>query len=160
MPPWAASLAPMTSVECAVGAIVLHRGTLLLVLRDRPPAAGLWSLPGGRVELGESLTDALEREVREETGLDIDIDGFAGIAERIVPDDAGTIEYHFVICDFYARARGATDVVAADDARDVRWVPVGELNDLPLAPGLLEFLRDRGVLEGRRPRTKAPAAQG
>lgn len=140
------------SPECAVGAIILHRGTLLLVQRDRPPADGTWSLPGGRVELGESLNEALEREVREETGLEIDIEGLAGIAERILPNDAGAIEHHFIICDFYARARGGTDAQAADDARETRWVPVGELASLDLAPGLLEFLRDRGILEGRRPR--------
>jgi 8-oxo-dGTP diphosphatase len=142
---------------CAVGAIILHRGTILLVQRDREPASGTWSLPGGRVELGESLNEALEREVREETGLEIEIDGLAGIAERILPDDSGAIEHHFVICDFYARAKGGTDAQAADDARDSRWFPVGELTTLDLAPGLLEFLRDRGILEGRRPRA---ATQG
>lgn len=136
---------------CAVGAIVLRRGSLLLVLRDRPPAAGTWSLPGGRVELGESLEEALEREVLEETGIEIDLDGFAGIAERIVPDDDGKIEYHYVICDFYARQRGTAQPKAGDDAREVQWVKVGDLTGLPLAPGLLEFLRDRGILEGRRP---------
>lgn len=138
----------------AVGAIVVHRGALLLVLRDGPPAAGLWSLPGGKVELGESLEEAAERELREETGLDVDLDGFAGIAERIVPDDAGEIEYHYVICDFYARPRGGTDVKPGDDAREVRWVPVGELDGVAMTPGLLEFLRDRGVLEGRRHRAE------
>lgn len=139
---------------CAVGAIILHRGEVALVVRDRPPADGTWSLPGGRVELGESLTEAVEREVREETGLDIEVDGFAGIAERIVPDDAGAIEHHFIICDFYARLRGGTEMTAGDDAREVRWVPVGDLPSLTLAPGLLEFLRDRGILEGRRPRAQ------
>lgn len=138
--------------ECAVGAILLHRGTLLLVLRNGPPAEGTWSLPGGRVELGESLTEALEREVREETGLEIEIEGLAGVAERIMPGDTGAIEYHYVICDYYAKVKGGTDAQADDDAADARWVPVAELSTLPLAPGLLEFLRDRGILEGRRPR--------
>lgn len=146
--------------QCAVGAIIMHRGTLLLVLRNQAPAEGTWSLPGGRVELGESLTEALEREVREETGLDIDIEGLAGIAERIIPDDSGAISHHFVICDFYARVRGGTDAQAADDAAEARWVPVGELATLPLSPGLLEFLRDRGILEGRRPRAESQRPQG
>jgi len=136
---------------CGVGAIVLEKGALLLVRRDRDPSRGQWSLPGGRVEWGESLREGLAREVREETAIDIDVEGFAGIAERIVPDDAGNVEFHYVILDFWAKPR-THNARAGDDAAEVRWVPVGELTDLPLTPGLFEFLQDRGVLEGRRPR--------
>jgi len=136
---------------CAVGAIVLEKGEVLLVRRDHAPALGQWSLPGGRVEWGETLQEAVAREVREETGIDIDVEGLAGIAERIVPDDAGAIEFHYVILDFWARPK-SRDLVAGDDASEARWVPVGELNDYQLTAGLFEFLQDRGVLEGRRPR--------
>jgi ADP-ribose pyrophosphatase YjhB (NUDIX family) len=135
----------------AVGAIVLEKGELLMVRRDREPAKGQWSLPGGRVEWGESLREAVAREVREETGVEIDVEGMAGIAERIVPDDEGDIEYHYVILDFWARPR-ARDVKPGDDALDVRWVNVAELTDLTLTAGLYEFLQDRGALEGRIPR--------
>lgn len=136
---------------CAVGAIVLEKGELLLIRRDTEPARGQWSLPGGRVEWGESLVEACAREVREETGIEIDVEGIAGIAERIIPDDEGEVTYHYVIVDFWARPR-AHAVTAGDDASDVRWVPVGDLHEMPLTPGLFEFLQDRGALEGRRPR--------
>lgn len=133
----------------AVGAIVVDKGALLLVKRDREPARGQWSLPGGRVESGESLREAIVREVREETAIDVDVDGLIGVAERIVRDDDGAIEYHYVILDYLCTPR-STALRPGDDASDARWVPVGELADLHLTAGLLEFLSDRGVLEGRR----------
>lgn len=138
-----------TGPFCAVGAIVVDKGALLLIKRDREPARGQWSLPGGRVEIGETLREALVREVREETGVDVDVDGLIGVAERIVRDDDGAIEYHYVILDYVCTPR-STSVTAGDDAADARWVPVAELPDLHLTAGLLEFLSDRGVLEGRR----------
>jgi ADP-ribose pyrophosphatase YjhB (NUDIX family) len=138
-----------TGPFCAVGAIVVDKGALLLIKRDREPARGQWSLPGGRVEIGETLREALVREVREETGIDVDVDGLIGVAERIVRDDDGAIEYHYVILDYVCTPR-STSLTAGDDAADARWVPVGELADLHLTAGLLEFLSDRGVIEGRR----------
>lgn len=137
---------------CAVGAIVLEKGEILLVKRDREPARGQWSLPGGRVEWGESLVEACSREVHEETGIDIEVEGLAGIAERIIPGDDGATEYHFIIHDYWARPRTHEPPRPGDDAADVRWVPVSELSELPLTAGLFEFLHDRGALEGRRPR--------
>lgn len=145
-------MSPRKNPECAVGAIVLEKGELLLIRRDREPGKGQWSLPGGRVEWGESMREALAREVREEAGIDIDVEGMAGIAERLVPDDDGAVQYHFVIVDFWARARSRA-IVPGDDAREARWVPVAELQDMSLTSGLFEFLQDRGVLEGRRPRS-------
>ena len=138
-----------TGPFCAVGAIVVDKGALLLIKRDREPARGQWSLPGGRVEIGETLREALVREVREETGVDVDVDGLIGVAERIVRDDDGAIEYHYVILDYVCTPR-STILKAGDDAADARWVPVGELAELHLTAGLLEFLSDRGVIEGRR----------
>jgi 8-oxo-dGTP diphosphatase len=138
-----------TTPAIAVGAIVIDKGALLLVKRDREPARGEWSLPGGRVEVGETLREALVREVREETGIDIDVDGLIGVAERVVRDDDGDIAYHYVILDYVCAARSIA-LKPGDDAADARWVPVGELGDMHLTSGLLEFLADRGVLEGRR----------
>lgn len=147
------SVAGMPNIPiCAVGAIVLEKGELLLVRREHEPARGQWSLPGGRVEWGESLREACAREVREETGIEIDIEGLAGIAERIIPDDEGVIEHHFVIHDFWARPRAKGPLTPGDDAGEARWVNVDELHTIPLTAGLFEFLQDRGALEGRRPR--------
>ncbi|MFN2615316.1 MAG: NUDIX hydrolase [Actinomycetota bacterium] len=136
---------------CGVGAIVLEKGELLLVKRDREPSRGLWSLPGGRVEWGESMREAIVREVREETNIDIDVEGVAGFVERIVPNDEGEVEYHYIIVDFWARPR-SHEPKAGDDVSDARWVNVANINELQLTPGLYEFLQDRGALEGRRPR--------
>ena len=114
----------------AVGAIVLGSdGRVLVVQRGRPPGEGLWSLPGGRVERGETLRDALVREVREETGLDITIGPLAEVVERIGDD------YHFVILDFVARVIGGIPR-AGDDARDVRFVDEAALAALPCTSGL------------------------
>ena len=138
-----------TGPVVAVGAIVIDKGSILLVKRNREPARGQWSLPGGRVELGETLREALAREVREETGVDVDVDGLIGTAERVVRDDDGDIAFHYVILD-YLCAPKTTAIKAGDDVSDARWAPVGELADMHLTAGLLEFLADRGVLEGRR----------
>lgn len=138
---------------CAVGAIVLEKGELLLVRRDREPAKGEWSLPGGRVEWGESLQEAIAREVREETGIEIEVEGLAGIAERIVPDDEGTVRFHYVILDYWAKPK-THDCKPGDDVSEARWVSVSELIEYPLTAGLFEFLQDRGALEGRRPRAR------
>ena len=132
---------------------MLDKGSLLIVKRDREPAKGQWSLPGGRVETGETLREALLREVREETGIDVEVDGLIGVAERIVRDDEGDVSFHYVILDYVCTPR-STEIKAGDDASEARWVPVGQLADMHLTAGLLEFLADRGVLEGRRLRVE------
>jgi 8-oxo-dGTP diphosphatase len=124
----------------AVGAIVVHEGRLLLVRRLRPPAAGTWTVPGGRVEPGETLTEAVAREVLEETGLTVEVGDLAGWVER-----AGE-GYHFVILDFLARVAGdRVEPVPGDDAADARWVEPEVLSELPLVAGLADFLRDHGI---------------
>lgn len=138
-----------TGPAVAVGAIIIDKGSILLVRRDQEPARGLWSLPGGRVERGESLREAIVREVREETAVDVEVDFLLGVAERVVRDDDGDISFHYVILDYVCLPR-TFDVKFGDDVSDARWIPVGELTDMQLTTGLLEFLADRGVLEGRR----------
>lgn len=105
-----------------VGAVVIDDGRLLLIKRGRGAAVGQWSVPGGRVEPGETLAEATEREVLEETGLAVACGTFIGWVERI----SGV--YHFVIMDFYADLRtegiGPADASAGDDAAEVAWVPL------------------------------------
>jgi 8-oxo-dGTP diphosphatase len=123
--------------EIAVGAVCTHLGQLLLVRRGRGPAVGEWSVPGGRVERGETLHEAVVRETYEETGLEVVVDRFLGWVERI--DD----DHHHVILDFAVTALDPAPVpVAGDDAADVAWVTFAEVSELPLVDGLYEFLRD------------------
>lgn len=128
----------MSAPEVAVGAVVVHDGRLLLVRRGRGAAAGRWSLPGGRVRFAEPLRAAVARELREETGLDVEVGELAGWVERTGTEPAA---YHYVILDFFARPREPHPVPrAGDDAADARWVPIPELDSYDLVEGLLEFL--------------------
>ncbi|HEY7106044.1 MAG TPA: NUDIX domain-containing protein [Acidimicrobiia bacterium] len=126
----------------AVGAVAVQDGALLLVRRGRGPAAGEWSVPGGRVEAGESLHVAVVREVLEETALEVVVDRYLGWVERI---DAAAGS-HFVILDFAVTVLAGTPS-AGDDAAEVAWVPFDELGDLRLVDGLYDFLHDVGVVE-------------
>jgi 8-oxo-dGTP diphosphatase len=118
----------------AVGAIVFDaQGRVLLVERARPPGAGLWTVPGGRLEGAETLAQAVAREVREETGLVVEVGPLACVVERIGDD------YHFVILDYLARVIGGT-LAAGSDARAARFVGPDELAALPLTDGLVDVL--------------------
>jgi ADP-ribose pyrophosphatase YjhB (NUDIX family) len=122
----------------AVGLIARdRRGRLLLVRRGKPPAKGSWSLPGGRVEAGETLAQAAARELREETGLVASIGGVAGVVERIGEG------YHYVIADLWAELDDAAPV-AASDVDDAALVELSSLPRLDLTPGLAEFLAGVG----------------
>lgn len=135
---------PGSLVPC-VGAVVTDAaGRYLLVRRGREPARGLWSVPGGRVEPGESDPEATVREVREETGLDVEVLGLVGYVER--PGLGGAT---YAINDYRCRLAPGTDPAAAragDDADDVGWFAEDELRALPTSPGLVEALEDWGVL--------------
>lgn len=127
--------------ELAVGAVLVDDDSLLMVRRGRPPGAGRWSLPGGRVEAGETLAHALVREVAEETGVECVVGELVGWVERIAED------HHFVILDFWATPMSTDPPRAGDDASEVRWVPLWEVDQLDLVPGLAEFLAAHGVIE-------------
>ena len=125
--------------QIAVGAVVVKDGRLLMIQRRNEPGAGLWSLPGGRVEQGEYLAAALQREVAEETGLTVEVRDLVGILE-VVGDP------HYVILDYYAEVTEDAEPVAADDVSDVRWVPLDEVTKLRCTPRFVETLRGWGVL--------------
>lgn len=131
----------MTAPEVCVGAIVVEDGRLLLVRRGRGVAQGGWSVPGGRVERGETLAEAVVRELREETGLEGVCGRFVGWVERVGDD------HHFVILDFEIDLLSADGAVAGDDAAEVAWVPVEDVAELRgLVDGLAEFLHEHGVI--------------
>ncbi len=127
--------------ELSVGAVVVHDGSLLLVRRGHGPAAGEWSVPGGRVEWGEMLAEAVVREVAEETGLECVCGELLGWVEIIQSD------HHFVVLDFVATVLEHGEPVAGDDAAEVRWVPVDSVLELNLVDGLAEFLHEHGILD-------------
>jgi ADP-ribose pyrophosphatase len=117
----------------AVGAVVLHQGQVLLVLRGQAPSKDMWAIPGGRVELGETIKSAAEREVLEETGLQVIAGEVTYTFDVIDRDPEGRIRYHYVILDLLAEPIDPTQpLAAADDARDVRWFTLDEINELTL----------------------------
>jgi len=122
-----------------VGAVILDRERVLLVERGNEPLAGYWSLPGGVVETGERLEDAVTREVFEETGLRVTTNIIATVFERIMPDAAGTCEYHYVLIDFYCAIQGG-ELRAGDDSRRVDWFDVDSLETLPMTDGTREVI--------------------
>ena len=122
--------------QLAVSAAIFRDDRVLLVRRARSPGKGFYSLPGGRVEFGETLQQALEREVDEETGLRIDIVGLAGWRE-VVPGDSGG--GHYVIMSFAARWAGLEPVLN-DEHDDFKWLDPGSFGDLKLTGGLLEVV--------------------
>jgi len=127
--------------EVCVGAIVVEDERLLLIRRGRGPAAGEWSVPGGRVEGGELLAEAVVRELAEETGLEGVCGPLVGWVERL--DE----EYHFVILDFAVQLLDpSAPAVAGDDALEVEWVPLHDVADRSLVEGLAEFLHENGII--------------
>lgn len=125
--------------QLCVGAVALDGHRLLLVRRARPPDAGSWSLPGGRVDEGETLAEAVVREVAEETGLEVVCDHLVGWVERIGP------RRHFVILDFSVTVLDAREPVAGDDAAEAAWVALDHVAELALAGGLAGFLSEHGI---------------
>jgi 8-oxo-dGTP diphosphatase len=131
-----------------VGAIVIHEGRVLLVRRGRAPALGLWSVPGGLVELGETTVDAARREVEEETGLDVRIAGLVGVLDRVTRDADGRVRYHWVLVDYLAYPQSNDTITAGSDAAEVRWVTIDEVERLPITEGLADMIKRAAALAG------------
>ena len=124
-----------------VGAVVIDGTKVLLVRRGQEPLKGEWSLPGGALELGETLQQGVVREVLEETGLIVAPGGIIEILDRIVPDQAsGRVRYHYVLIDFVCRVTGGA-LCCASDAEEVRWVEPDQLqNNYRVAPVTLAVI--------------------
>lgn len=129
----------------AVSAAIFRDGKVLIVRRARKPALNLYSLPGGAVELGESLIDAVVREVREETQIDIEPVALAGHREAIVRDKEGRVERHFVILSFVSRwLRG--EPILNSELDDARWIDPAELSAYKTTEGLAEIVAAAAAL--------------
>lgn len=127
--------------ELCVGAVVVDRDRLLLIRRGHGPAAGSWSVPGGRVQEGELLAHAVVRELAEETGIEGVCGPLIGWVERLADD------HHFVVLDFEVTALDDEPLVAGDDAAEARWVPLYDVAELDLVEGLAEFLHEHGIID-------------
>jgi len=136
-----------------VGAVVLDGERVLLIKRGHAPLKGEWSLPGGGVETGETLEQAVAREVLEETGVTIEVGPIVEVLDRISRDSEGRVEHHFVLVDFVARPNGGF-MRSASDAEDAAWVQLSELPKYGVAPVTLSVIQkasSRGFDVGERP---------
>jgi 8-oxo-dGTP diphosphatase len=137
-----------------VGVVVLKGDKVLLVRRGKEPGRGRWGLPGGAVELGETVAQAAEREVDEECGIEIEIRDVIEVIDRIIPDDDGQIRYHYILIDLLAEHRRG-DPIASSDAAEVRWVLEKELDQLELSPATSRVIR-RGLRMAAEPQRQPP----
>jgi ADP-ribose pyrophosphatase YjhB (NUDIX family) len=122
-----------------VGAVVLHKGQVLLVRRAANPSPGKWSLPGGLVELGESTIDAVKRELKEECAVDIQVVDVCGVITRVIRDAEDRIRYHYVLVDYLALVDSEA-ICAGDDAAEAQWVEVGRVHELETTDGLMDMI--------------------
>lgn len=122
-----------------VSAVVLREGRILLVKRSKEPSKGKWSIPGGRLELGEALYEAAKREVLEECSIEIEIEHVLEVTDNIIRDEEGRIRYHFVLIDLLARYISG-EAKAQSDAEECRWVTTEELVELDMNPQLRAVL--------------------
>jgi 8-oxo-dGTP diphosphatase len=136
-----------------VGAVVVRRvggeasaPEVLLVRRAHPPLEGEWSLPGGALEVGEKLREAVVREVLEETGVEVEVGPVLEVIDSIFPDAEGRTQYHFVIVDYLCRPRSG-EAVAASDAAELRWARAEQLCAFELRPITLEVIHKGLALE-------------
>ncbi|MEM3000168.1 MAG: NUDIX hydrolase [Candidatus Bathyarchaeia archaeon] len=123
-----------------VGAIIIKDGKILLEKRKSAPAKGEWSVPGGLVELGESIEQAVIREVKEETGVDVASPRLVDVIDHISLDEKGAVKYHFVIIDYFVSVTGG-ELRAASDADDLKWVPLDEVEQYDLTESFRRFFR-------------------
>lgn len=127
-----------------VGVLLIRDNHLLLIKRKYDPDAGYWSIPGGHLDLGEKVKKAAEREAFEETGFKVKVTKLAGIIDKIMHDDSGKIEYHYVLINYFVEqidGREDQAPTAKDDALDARFVPFDELKTYKLTESLIELLK-------------------
>jgi len=124
----------------AVGVVIVKNSSVLLVRRGNEPSKGLWSVPGGLIELGETVEEAAHREVKEETGIDIRIERLLEVANNIVRDEQGKIRFHYVLIDFLAHPL-STSLKSQSDASEAKWVHFKELFNYSLTKGAIKLMR-------------------
>jgi 8-oxo-dGTP diphosphatase len=132
-----------------VGGVVIADGRALLIKRGHPPLEGEWSIPGGTLEVGETLLEGVRRELAEETGIEVRVLDLIEVFERVYRDESGRPRYHFVILDYLCE-RISGQAHAASDVTDVAWVLEGDLDEYSLTPTAMRVIRR--AFEMSRPR--------
>jgi 8-oxo-dGTP diphosphatase len=123
-----------------VGAVIVHADKIVLIKRGNEPSRGKWTIPGGLVELAESPEQAVIRETKEETGLDVENPTLIDVVSNVDLDEKGRVKYHYVIIDYLVRVKGGS-IEAASDAVDLRWVPFDEVESYDLTASFRLFFR-------------------
>jgi 8-oxo-dGTP diphosphatase len=130
-----------------VGIVIVDEGKIVLIKRGNDPGRGKWSIPGGHLELGETLEVAVIREAKEETLLTVDNPTLVDVVDQIDFDEQGKVKYHYVIVDYLVHVVGG-DIAAASDAEELRWVPFGEVENYVLTASFRRFFqKNRPKLE-------------
>ena len=130
-----------------IGAVIIQDGKIALIKRGNEPSKGKWTIPGGLVELGESLEAAVIRETKEETCLDVENPTLIDVVDNVDLDEQGKVKYHYVIIDYFVHVK-AGNIEAASDAAELRWVPFDEVENYNLTASFrLFFRKNREKLE-------------
>lgn len=136
-----------------VGVVIVKDGRVVLIRRGHAPAQGEWSIPGGAMELGETVRAAAVREAREETALEIEPGELLGVFDRVLRDESNRTRYHFVLIDFLAKPIGG-ELRAGEDAAEARWCNQEEIESLQMAEDTLAVIRKALKLAGEDHPTK------
>lgn len=129
-----------------VGALVQMGGKILLIRRAEEPGKGLWSIPGGLIEVGETLRDAVKREVEEETGISVEVGELIDVMENIIRDDDGKVKFHYVLIDFEAKpASENIELTPSSEVLEARWFTPDEIRNIPLTRTVRLLLRKVGI---------------
>jgi len=131
-----------------VGAVIVQSGRVLLVRRDTEPLRGEWSVPGGMLELGEKLRDGVQREVLEETGLEVEVGEVLDVFDSIFADAIGRTQYHYVLVDYLCKPRGG-EARAGSDVSDVRWVGAEALPAMGLRESIEQVVKKGIAIAGK-----------
>ena len=128
-----------------VGAVIFDADRVLLVKRGHEPLKGQWTLPGGTVEIGETLEAAVAREIMEETGLAVDVGPVVEVVDRVQRTEDGRVEYHFIIVDYLCYTRDTAALARGSDAAEAQWVEVGDLEEYRVPGSAIDV-----ILKARR----------